>query len=281
MDPNLNLWLEDLFSNETGIKIRVRECLHSSTSSFQRIAVFDTVSFGRVLTLGGSIALTEKDEPVYSEMLVHPALAVDGDPRRVLILGGGDGGVAREVLRYPNIEKVTVVEIDKQVVEVCAKHFPTCAASLKDPRVDVVYDDAHRWLRSNQAKYDVVIVDGADLVNTPSDAFFAESFASSVFRALDDDGILVMPLGDPDFETDLCRSTLRVLSERFPKPYLYLLHQPSLPGGDWAVAWCSAKRNPFTTAHDPVGAAGLTSWHQGIQSALFALPRHVQRLLLG
>jgi spermidine synthase len=279
MESNLNLWLHDLFNGETGITMRVRDCLHSSTSPFQRLAVYDTEAFGRVLTLGGSIALTEKDEPVYSELLVHPALAVDGDPRRVLILGGGDGGVAREVLRYPNIEQVTVVEIDRQVVEVCAKHFPASAIGLRDPRIKLIYDDAHRWLRANQERYDVVIIDGCELINAPSEAFYQETFASAVMRALDEDGILVAPLGDPDFETDLCRGTMRVLTERFPTPHVYQMSMPSLPGGEWAVAWCSAKRTPFNVTREPTGAATLQCWHKDLQPALFALPRQVQRLL--
>jgi spermidine synthase len=279
MDSNLNVWLEDLFNGETGIKIRVRDCLQSVTTPFQRISVYDTVSFGRVLTLGGSIALTDKDEAVYAELLVHPALSVAKHPRKVLILGGGDGGLAREVLRYADVEQVTVVEIDRQVVEVCARWFPNCAVGLRDPRVKLVYDDAHRFLRETKDRFDVIIVDACELSGTPTEAFFGDSFAEGVFGTLAEGGIVVAPMGDPDFETELCRSSLRVLGSKFPHPRVFMLNQPSLPGGDWAVAWCSNGHDPAQVIRDPTGVESLQCWHKPLQESLFALPRQVHRLL--
>ncbi len=229
-DETLNLWLEDLYGGQVGIRLRLRECLYSSTSPFQRIAVYDSVSFGKVLTLGGAIALSDFDEALYSECLVHPALSVLPSAKRVLILGGGDGGVAREVLRYGQVERVTVVEIDRQVVEVCRSHFPRAATCLSDPRVELVIDDAHRFLRDRPDQFDVIIVDAAELANTASDAFHDVSFADLVFRHLREGGILVAPLGCPTFDADSCRATLRTLSSKFPTPRVYLADHPQLPG---------------------------------------------------
>ncbi len=276
---NLNLWLEDLYGDQAGIRLRLRECLYSATSPFQRIAVYDSVAFGKVLTLGGAIALTDFDEALYSECLVHPALSVAPEAKRVLILGGGDGGVAREVLRYPKVERVTVVEIDRQVVEVCKSHFPRAAASLSDKRVELVIDDAHRYLRDCQHQFDVVIVDACELSDTASDAFHAVGFADLVFKRLRDGGILVAPLGCPTFDSDHCRGTLRKLGEKFPSPRVYLMTIPSFPGGQWAVAWCSIGAKPELVPATAAVSSDLRCWHPGLQAGMFALPRNVQSQL--
>ena len=275
-NENLNLWLEDLYGDTAGLKLRLRECLFSSTSPFQRIAVYDSNAFGKVLTLGGSIALTDFDEALYSECLVHPSMAVIPNAERVLILGGGDGGVAREVLRYPGVKKVTVVEIDREVVEVCRKYFPTAASCLNDTRVELVIDDAHRYLRDCPHQFDVIIVDACELTNSASDVFHATSFADSVFRRLKDGGILVAPLGCPTFATDDCRATMRKLAEKFSRIGAYLMTIPSFPGGQWAVARCIQGQAKGAVIAQP-WHKDLRCWHPGLQDAMFALPRNVEQ----
>ncbi|MBA3938630.1 MAG: hypothetical protein H0X38_14340 [Planctomycetes bacterium] len=274
-NENLNLWLEDLYGDSAGLKLKLRECLFSGTSPFQRIAVYDSHAFGKVLTLGGSIALTDFDEALYSECLVHPTLSVAGNAERVLILGGGDGGVAREVLRYPGVKRVTVVEIDRQVVEVCGRFFPTAASCLNDPRVELVIDDAHRYLRDCPHQFDVIIVDACELTNAASDVFHTLSFADSVFRRLKDGGLLVAPLGCPTFSGDECRTTVRKLGERFPDNAVYLMTIPSFPGGQWAVARCRNGAGETTPTAQP-WHKDLRCWHPGLQAGMFALPRNVQ-----
>ncbi len=276
---SLNLWLEDLHGDQVGLKLRVRECLAAATSPFQRIAVYDSVAFGRVLTLGGAIAVTDLDEAVYSEWLAHPALQAAPKAKRVLILGGGDGGVAREVLRYPGVERVTVVEIDQQVVDACMKWFPTAAKSLQDPRVELVIDDAHRYLRACSQTFDVIIVDACELVNPASDAFHNLSFAQSVFRVLAKDAVIIAPLGCPMFAADGCRDNLHKLVERFPKPQIYQISLPSVPSGQLAVAWCSTSQQPRIGAGTEPWVAALKSWHPDAQAGAFALPRHVRQQL--
>jgi spermidine synthase len=216
-NETLNLWLEDLYHEQIGLRLRLRECLHSSTSPFQRIAVYDSHAFGKVLTLGGAIALSDVDEALYSEYLVHPALSVMPSAERVLILGGGDGGVAREVLRYSSVKQVTVVEIDRAVVDVCRTFFPTAASCLNDKRVDLVIDDAHRYLRDCPHQFDVIIIDACELTNTASDVFHVTSFADSVFRRLQPKGILVAPDVCPAFAGAVSAGTFRNLQVKLPR----------------------------------------------------------------
>ena len=277
-NDTLNLWREDLYGETAGLKLKLRDCLHSATSPFQRISVYDSHAFGKVLTLGGAIALTDYDEALYSECLVHPSLSVMPNAERVLILGGGDGGVAREVLRYPGVKKVTVVEIDRDVVEVCRKFFPTAASCLNDSRVELVIDDAHRYLRDCPHQFDVIIVDACELTNTASDVFHVTSFADSVFRRLKDGGILVAPLGCPTFAADDCRATLRKLAEKFSRFGTYLMTIPSFPGGQWAVARCVLGDEPTTIIPQP-WHKDLRCWLPGLQPGMFVLPRNVQQQL--
>ena len=272
---NLRLRLEDLFHGQAGITVAVKECLHSAVSPFQRIAVYDTPAFGRILTLGGDISITELDEAMYSEMMVHPAISTVEEMRHVLVLGGGDGGIVREVLRYEQVERVTVVEIDRMVIDVAAHWFPKAAASLKDPRVEVVIDDAHRYLRDHTGQFDAIIIDACELANAPSDAFHQESFSAVVLNRLDPKGVLVAPLGNPMFESEICRTTLRRLQERFD-PQVFQIHLPSLPCGTWAVATCGVARDA-APVHLPTGK--LTAWHPGLDEGLFELPLNVRASL--
>ena len=276
---SLNLWLETLYGDQVGVKLRLRECLASATSPFQRIAVYDSLPFGRVLTLGGEVALTDADEAIYSESLAHSALQAMPEAKRVLILGGGDGGVAREVLRYGNVELITVVEIDRQVVELCAKWFPTTARGLDDKRVKLVIDDAHRYLRDCQQVFDVIIVDACELVNPASDAFHSLPFANAVFRCLVKGGVLIAPLGCPAFASESCRATLGKLRERFPKTSVFMTYLPSLPAGQLAVAWSSETREPLAQRADVPFVAQLTSWTPQVQVAQFQLPRQIRTQL--
>ncbi len=278
---SLNLWIEDLTNDQVGLRLRLRECLYAANSPFQRIAVFDSVAFGRVLCLGNSIALTDADEALYAEHLVHPALAAMPAAKHVLILGGGDGGVAREVARYAGAEKITVVEIDRQVVEVCGKFFAHTASGLKDPRVELVIDDAHRFLRDTDRQFDVIIVDACELSGpnaAASDVFHDLGFAASVFRRLREGGVLIAPLGCPSLVGDDARATLRTLAEKF-RPRVYQMAVPSYPGGTWAVAWCSTAIAPGDQVAPQPWHNRLKSWHPGLQAAQFALPRVVQAQL--
>ncbi len=277
-NESLNLWIEDLYNEQMGLRLRLRECLHSSTSPFQRIAVYDSHAFGKVLTLGGAIALSDMDESLYSEYLVHPTLCAMPKAERVLILGGGDGGVAREVLRYSGIKQVTVVEIDRAVVDVCKTYFPTAASCLNDKRVELVIDDAHRYLRDCPHQFDVIIIDACELTNTASDVFHATSFADTVFRRLQPNGMLVAPLGSPTFAADSCLGTLRKLTEKFSTINTYLMTIPSFPGGQWAVARCVSGEVDNNIPAYP-WHKDLRCWHPQLQKNLFVLPRQIASAL--
>ena len=153
----MEMWFSELHTSNVKLSMRIEKQLFSGNSDCQRIDVLESVEFGKFLALDGDILFSEKDEFIYDEMVTHVPMAVHPDVRHVLIIGGGDGGVAKELTQYDSIEKIDVVEPDEMLVEVCREHFPELACGLDDPRVNVYYQDGLRFLRNKTEEYDLII----------------------------------------------------------------------------------------------------------------------------
>lgn len=158
----MELWFTERHTPNVKFSIKVDHQLYSGNSEFQRIDVFDSKEFGRFLTLDGYMMLTEKDEFIYHEMITHVPMAVHPDPKNILVIGAGDGGVVRELTRYDSVESIDLVEIDELVVEVSKKFLPTTACRLDDPRLNIYYEDGVKFIRRCENKYDIIIVDSTD-----------------------------------------------------------------------------------------------------------------------
>ena len=158
----MELWFSEVQTPHVKFSVRVDRQLYSGKSEFQRIDVFESPEFGRMLVLDGYIMLTEKDEFIYHEMMTHIPMAVHPSVKNVLVIGAGDGGIIRELTKYPEIEHIDMVEIDEQVVEVCRKYLPQTSCRLDDPRVEIHYEDGLRFVRSREDQYDLIIVDSTD-----------------------------------------------------------------------------------------------------------------------
>ena len=156
------LWFTEQHTDDVRFSIHIKEQLYSGKSYYQQIEVFDSYEFGRVLVLDGYIMLTEKDEYIYHEMMVHVPMACNPDIRRVLVIGAGDGGTVRELCRYDSITQIDMVEIDEQVVKVCKEYLPQTACRLEDPRVHIYYEDGLKFVRRVEDTYDLIIVDSTD-----------------------------------------------------------------------------------------------------------------------
>ncbi|HRX59578.1 MAG TPA: polyamine aminopropyltransferase, partial [Eubacteriales bacterium] len=192
----MEFWFNEMHTQNVQMSIRVERQLFSGESDFQRIDVFDSPEFGRFLASDGSVIFSEKDEFTYDEMIVHVPMAVHPCVRRVLVIGGGDGGVARELSHYSEIEAIDVVEPDKLFVDVCRQFFPDNACGLDDSRVTVTYQDGLRFLRAKQDEYDLIINDSTDPLGHTA-GLFTKEFYGSCFKALHDDGIMVYQHGSP------------------------------------------------------------------------------------
>ena len=285
MSEHSQLWLEQQHG-DIALRIRVRELLASVQSPFQHIEVLASYAYGNMLRLGGQVVLTEHDEALYNEGMVHPAMSHHPNPQRILVLGGGDGGMARELIRYPQVTDIVVVEIDQAVVDISRKYFPASAAGLDDPRVQLVIDDAHRYLSTRQAAqetFDVIIIDSAQLYDPSSDAVQTQPLSESLHQCLNPDGrgLVICPLGSPQYQADDCRRSWLALRERWPESCLYQLTIPSMPGGSWCVAiggLAEASADPQTAHDHGVDLSPLQYWEPALQPRLFHLPKHLRLL---
>ena len=242
----MNFWFSENHTPNVKISIRVDRQLYSGKSEFQRIDVFDSPEFGRFLTLDGYMMLTEKDEFIYHEMITHVPMAVHPLVKKVLVIGAGDGGVIRELTRYPEIEHIDMVEIDPLVLEVCRKYLPKTACRLDDPRLSIHYEDGLKYVRFKENEYDLIIVDSSDPFG-PSEGLFTREFYGSCFNALRADGIMVNQQGSPFYAEDataMQRSHQRIAST-FPISKVYQAHIPTFAAGYWLFGFASKKYHPI------------------------------------
>lgn len=279
----MQLWFSEMQTPNVKFSIRVERQLYSGQSEFQRIDVFESPEFGRFLTLDGYMMLTERDEFIYHEMITHVPLAVHPKVRRVLVIGAGDGGVIRELVRYPEIEEIDLVEIDELVVEVCRKYLPQTACRLDDPRVRIHYEDGLKYIRSCDSEYDLILVDSTDPFG-PGEGLFTREFYGNCYKALKDDGIMINQHESPFYAEDAaaCQSMHKLIVESFPISKIYQAHIPTYPSGHWLFGFASKKYHPLRDLDETRwNLRGLsckyytTTLHKGA----FYIPAYVERLL--
>lgn len=273
----MECWFTDTIDH-FGITCRVKAVLHHERSPFQEIAVYDTDAFGRLLALDNVTMTNDKDEFVYHEMMAHVPLVTHPDPRRVLVIGGGDGGVVREVLKHPGVERVRLVEIDERVIAVCRRYFPAISCGLSDPRAEVIVGDGIEHARRARGEYDVIVVDSTDPVG-PAVGLFQEDFYRSVHAALGEDGLFVAQSESPFFNADLLAGIHRTLRGIFPIVRLYLIAVPTYPGGLWTVTLGSKRHDPLAFAEARAAALKTRYYSPDVHRAAFALPPFVQEIL--
>ncbi len=279
----MDFWFSEMHTANVKMSIRVDKQLFSETSDFQRIDVFESPEFGRFLTSDGSVIFSEQDEFTYDEMIVHVPMAVHPNVRNVLVIGGGDGGVARELSYYDEIEHIDVVEPDEMFIKVCREFFPDNAKGLDDPRVVVTNRDGLRFLRGKQDEYDLIINDSTDPFGHTA-GLFTKEFYGSCFKALRSDGIMVYQHGSPFFDEDedACRAMHRKAYKSFPISRVYQAHIPTCPSGYWLFGFASKKYHPL---HDldakRWNARGLKTWYYttNLHTGAFMLPKYVEDLL--
>lgn len=279
----MELWFTEHHSKGVDFSIRVDKQLHTEQSEFQRIDVFESKEFGRFLTLDGLMMLTEKDEFIYHDMIVHVPMATNPNVKRVLVIGGGDGGTVRELTRYKGIEKIDMVDIDEMVVKVCRELLPFTSRKLDDPRVTLYFEDGLKFVRTVEEKYDLIIVDSTDPFG-PGEGLFTKEFYGNCFRALTDDGILVNQHENPyydSYQASMKRANQRI-KDFFPVCRVYQAHIPTYPSGHWLFGFASKKFDPLKDLDaDAWNALGLETkyYNTDLHTGAFMLPNYVKREL--
>ncbi|GAA0071125.1 polyamine aminopropyltransferase [Clostridium sardiniense] len=279
----MELWYTEEHTDKVRFSIKVEEQLFKGQSDFQRIDVFKSQEFGTFFTLDGLMMVTEKDEFIYHDMIVHVPMATNPDIKNVLVIGAGDGGTVRELTRYKSIEKIDMVEIDKMVVDVCKEYLPQTSSKLDDERVTLYFEDGLKFVRTVEDKYDLIIVDSTDPFG-PGEGLFTKEFYGNCFKALKEDGILVNQHESPYYESyakSMKRAHKRI-KESFPVCRVYQAHIPTYPSGHWLFGFASKK-------YDPINSESIEEWNNlglktkyyntDLHKASFALPNYVKEML--
>ena len=263
------------------VYLECKGILYSSQSRFQKIEVVESLDFGRMLVLDGVINLTERDEYVYHEMLVHVPLFSHPNPSKVLIVGGGDGGTAREVVKHEGISRVQQVEIDEEVIAISKEYFPSLGLALDHPKVNVLLMDAIEYVRGLEEKFDVILIDSTDPVINQSEGLFTVPFYTDCLNALTEQGILAAQVGDTYFETNLVLSVVTTLKEVFPLVRIYLAPIPSYTLAPYSFAFCSKTIHPGAGSRFSRFGTGFQAryYNTQVHQAAFALPEHLKREL--
>lgn len=277
-----NVWYSELHQNRAGLTIKVKQVVYSGQSPFQRIDILDTYEFGKMLVLYGSIMITEKDEYIYHEMISHVPLFTHPNPRKVLVIGGGDGGTVREVLKHPEVEQVTLVEIDEMVVEKCKEYFPQVACGLTDPKTRILFQDGARFVAETDEKFDVILVDASDPIG-PAEVLFQKNFHQNIYNCLNDDGIMVTQSESPFYHQRTLRRMYENLSGIFPRTGLYWAYVPTYPSGIWSFTLCSKQYHPIEdfreTRYQELNI-DTGYYNAGIHRAAFVLPNFIKKAIL-
>ncbi len=278
-------WSEEILHDGMRVRLSIDSLIFDSRTDHQRLVLFENCDFGRVLTLDSIIQTTEADEFIYSEMLSHVPILAHGAVRKVLIIGGGDGGVARRVLMHSGVEKVTMVEIDPGVVEFSREHLSSiCGDAFDDPRFDLVIDDGARFVATTPERYDVIITDSTDPVG-PGEVLFTQSYYADCRRCMADGGVLVTQNGVPFLQKDELRASMTALRALFADVTCYMAAVPSYVGGAMAFGWASDNRDLRNTDSALLAAcfksAGLETryYTPDIHKAAFVLPPYMIDLM--
>ncbi|MED4301956.1 polyamine aminopropyltransferase [Anoxybacillus geothermalis] len=274
----MELWFTEKQTEHFGITARIIRTLHTEQTPFQKLDMVETAEFGNMLILDGMVMTTQKDEFVYHEMVAHVPLFTHPKPENVLVVGGGDGGVIREVLKHPSVKKATLVEIDGKVIEYSKKYLPEIAGKLDDPRVEVKVDDGFMHIAQSENEYDVIMVDSTEPVG-PAVNLFTKGFYAGIANALKEDGIFVAQTDNPWFKADLIRNVYRDVKEIFPITRLYTANIPTYPSGLWTFTLGSKQYDPLAVSDDRFHDIETKYYTKELHKACFVLPKFVADLV--
>jgi spermidine synthase len=278
-------WVEETLYPDVRMRLKAERVLYDSRTDLQRIVLFENSVFGRVMTLDDVVQTTEGDEFIYHEMLTHVPILAHGAAHEVLIIGGGDGGMLEEALKHRTVVRVTMVEIDRGVVDLSREYLPKiCGQAFDDPRTDLVIADGVDYVGTCDRKFDVIIVDSTDPIG-PAEVLFSDRFYRRCKNCLTPGGILVTQNGVPFMQGGELRGTVRLLRPLFADVGCYLAAVPTYVGGFMALGWASDNAALRTVAPDVLeqrfAAAAIETryYTPAAHRGAFALPKYVADLI--
>lgn len=264
-----------------GISVEVSDVLFKDTSAFQEVSIIDTPALGKMLLLDNLVMTSEKDEFFYHEMISHIPLNSHKNPKTVLVIGGGDGGTVREVLKHPSVEEVILCEIDGMVVDVCKKYLPTIASKLDDKKVKVLIQDAIEYISTQKNRFDIILIDSTDPMG-PGEGLFTQDFYNNVKSALKPGGIVCAQSESPFANQKEIKSMYKLLKKVFPIVETFVGPIPTYPAGYWSWAFASVDVKPLEFINEQnANEISKTSqlYNIDIHRSAFSLPNFVRKLV--
>lgn len=279
------LWFVEHYTDNCKFDIKVKRQLHSEDTYLQKIEFFESEEFGTFFTLDGYMMVNEKDEFIYHDMIVHVPMAVNPDIKRVLVIGGGDGGTVRELTRYENIEDIYFIEIDERVVRLCQKYLPITASKLEDERVKMHFEDGVEFVKRYKDYFDLIIVDSTDPISV-GEGLFTTEFYKNCYSALNEKGILINQHESPYYENDALemKSAHAKLKRIFEITKVYQYHMPTYASGHWLFGFASKYYDPIKDQkREEWESLGLKTkyYNSDIHLGSFMLPTYVKEMLEG
>lgn len=283
LDPSQ--WFSEIAADAgSAFSLRIREKLHEEQTPYQRIEIYATEGFGNLMVIDGCTMLSTRDNFLYHEMMSHPALFTHAAPKRVCIIGGGDCGTLKEVLKHPGVERAVQIDIDEGVTRLAERYFPELTESNADPRAELLFEDGIKWIReAGEGSLDIIIVDSTDPVG-PAVGLFTSDFYAECWRALADGGILVQQSESPLYHMQILSDMHASMREAgFSASQTLFFPQPIYPSGWWSATMAGkgadlerfraedAERKPFETQY----------YNAGIHRAALAQPEFFRRQLAG
>lgn len=274
------MWFVENYDDRASLGLKLKRKLHEEQSKFQKIEVFETEFFGNLLTLDGLVMLSEKDEFVYHEMISHMPLCTHKNPKKVLVVGGGDGGAIREILKHDSVEEAVLCEIDEGVVRVCREYFKVTSGKLDDKRVKVVFEDGFKFIGEHKNYFDVIITDSSDPIG-PGVELFKENYYKLVKAALKPDGIMVSQSESPWFYKDVMGSMTQAMSNVFSHVETYIAMIPLYPSGFWTITAASDAYSlrDFDRSRSAKISQSCKYYNPEIHAGALALPNFLKEIV--
>lgn len=274
----MDMWLKEGQIENSAMTYKVKETLVRRKTEYQDLTIVDTYDFGRMLVLDGIVQTSVKDEYVYHEMITHIPLTTHPNPKRVLVVGGGDGGAIREILKHPTVEKAVLCEIDAAVIEECKNYLPEISCALDDPRCEIFIGDGIKYVHEHKNEFDVVIVDSTDPFGA-AEGLFGGSFYKEICECLTEDGIFVAQTETPFYLPEVVKKVFKDAKAVFPVTKLFMAAIPTYPSGYWSFTIGSKKYDPENI--DLVDEINLKTkyYTKRLHKAAFVLPKFIEDLI--
>lgn len=258
-----------------GMRIEIEKVIEDYNSKFQRIRIMQTKGFGKMMVLDDAVMLTDFDNFAYHEMIAHVPLFIHPNPKKVLVIGGGDGGTITEIIKHKKIEEIHLCEIDGEVIEASKRHFPNVVKGIYDKRVKVFTEDGAKFIKENK-NYDIIIVDSSDPIG-PAEILFQKQFYSDIKDALTDDGILITQSESMYYHKDVIERTGKDMKELFPIYKYYFALVPTYPSGVIGFSFCSKKYDPAKNLnYEAEKIQGLKYYNREVHLGSFGIPNFLK-----